>query len=284
MHTDRPELVLRDPMESHRELELEHAQDRAGKGPALLDVRDLESLLLNLDASLRVHARTHFFSWTQGLLQSLVRHKVLICGLRAGDPTTFRVDSFSTLVPDATALGELMLRDPSVAPGLIKIWKEHKYLPMLCPADDLSTLLGGPFTRELERIEATHLALHGSPAADGEANSFFVFACESDAGPNQAYVLELVVPFLHAAWVRSQTHESAQRACGRVVSTGVLTAREREILRWIYLGKSNSEVGAILEISPLTVKNHVQKILRKLNVVNRAQAVGKALDARLIGP
>jgi hypothetical protein len=30
------------------------------------------------------------------------------------------------------------------------------------------------------------------------------------------------------------------------------------------------------------VKNHVQKILRKLNVANRAQAVGKALEARLI--
>jgi DNA-binding NarL/FixJ family response regulator len=32
------------------------------------------------------------------------------------------------------------------------------------------------------------------------------------------------------------------------------------------------------------VKNHVQKILRKLNVVNRTQAVGKALEARIIVP
>jgi len=55
-------------------------------------------------------------------------------------------------------------------------------------------------------------------------------------------------------------------------------------LHWIYLGKGNAEVGAILRISALTVKNHVQKILRKLNVANRAQAVGKALEARLIGP
>ena len=37
-------------------------------------------------------------------------------------------------------------------------------------------------------------------------------------------------------------------------------------------------------LSPLTVKNHVQKILRKLNVVNRAQAVGKALDLRILTP
>jgi DNA-binding CsgD family transcriptional regulator len=62
----------------------------------------------------------------------------------------------------------------------------------------------------------------------------------------------------------------------------VLTPREQEVLRWIAIGKSNFEVGAILSISPLTVKNHMQKILRKLNVVNRTQAVGKALESRII--
>ena len=58
--------------------------------------------------------------------------------------------------------------------------------------------------------------------------------------------------------------------------------RELEILKWIYLGKSNFEIGAILKISPLTVKNHVQKILRKLDVLNRTQAVGKALALRVL--
>lgn len=53
-----------------------------------------------------------------------------------------------------------------------------------------------------------------------------------------------------------------------------LTTREKEILLWIAEGKSNPEIGKILTISPLTVKNHVQKILKKLNVVNRAQAIG----------
>ena len=62
----------------------------------------------------------------------------------------------------------------------------------------------------------------------------------------------------------------------------LLTERELEILRWIHLGKSNSEIGTILQISPLTVKNHVQHIIRKLNVTNRTGAVGKALSLRLL--
>ena len=44
------------------------------------------------------------------------------------------------------------------------------------------------------------------------------------------------------------------------------------------------EIGMILEISPLTVKNHVQKTLRKLNVLNRTQAVGRALALRIVNP
>ena len=62
----------------------------------------------------------------------------------------------------------------------------------------------------------------------------------------------------------------------------LITPREVEILGWIRNGKSNEEIGRILDISPLTVKNHVQKILRKLNVQNRAQAVARGIALRLI--
>ena len=53
---------------------------------AATDFLQIESIVLNLDASLRVHARAHFFSWTQGLLQSLIRHELLVCTLCHGKP------------------------------------------------------------------------------------------------------------------------------------------------------------------------------------------------------
>ena len=59
---------------------------------AATDFLQIESIVLNLDASLRVHARAHFFSWTQGLLQSLIRHELLICTLCHGKPPAFRAD------------------------------------------------------------------------------------------------------------------------------------------------------------------------------------------------
>jgi DNA-binding CsgD family transcriptional regulator len=54
-----------------------------------------------------------------------------------------------------------------------------------------------------------------------------------------------------------------------------LSAREVEILQWVALGKTNPEIGKILKISEFTVKNHMQRIFKKMDVSNRAQAVGR---------
>jgi DNA-binding CsgD family transcriptional regulator len=64
----------------------------------------------------------------------------------------------------------------------------------------------------------------------------------------------------------------------------LLSLREIEVLQWIKQGKTNDEISQILGISPPTVKNHVQKILRKLKVSNRAQAVGRSESLRLLPP
>jgi len=63
---------------------------------------------------------------------------------------------------------------------------------------------------------------------------------------------------------------------------GLLTSREQEILRWIHLGKSNIEIGTILEISPLTVKNHVQKISAQVECSKPHSGRRQALTLRIL--
>jgi transcriptional regulator EpsA len=260
------------------------SEEGIGNGaPAVLSVSQLESLKENFDAALRVHARSQFFGWTQGLLQSMIRHEAMVCALCNGELLSWRVDSFSTAVPDCAIFSETFLRDASIAPHLVKAWEERRFRPVICDAEDGLTLGRGAFTRELERIGATQLVVHGTHDVNGEAASLFTLACRpGTVGPRQAYLVQLAVPFLHSAWMRTQINEGSESDRVEPQGKGVLTSREQEILRWIYLGKSNCEVASILKISPLTVKNHVQKILRKLNVVNRTQAVGKALETRIL--
>ena len=49
--------------------------------------------------------------------------------------------------------------------------------------------------------------------------------------------------------------------------------REHEVMNWVKFGKSNNEIAIILGISPNTVKNHLKKIYKKMEVCSRAQAV-----------
>lgn len=61
-----------------------------------------------------------------------------------------------------------------------------------------------------------------------------------------------------------------------------LTARERDVLRLVVLGKTNREIGRELAISLSTVKMHVEHIIAKLGVVDRTQAAVRAVEQGLI--
>lgn len=56
-----------------------------------------------------------------------------------------------------------------------------------------------------------------------------------------------------------------------------LTAREAEILMWVSRGKTNREIGMILDNSPRTVNKHLEHIFEKLGVATRSAAVSRAL-------
>ena len=63
-----------------------------------------------------------------------------------------------------------------------------------------------------------------------------------------------------------------------------LTPREMEVLRWLTSGKSNKEIGSLLNVSEGTVKVHVGHILQKLNVSGRTEAATIAIRRGIVHP
>jgi DNA-binding CsgD family transcriptional regulator len=57
-----------------------------------------------------------------------------------------------------------------------------------------------------------------------------------------------------------------------------LSPRETQVLSWMAQGKTNKEIGVILELSPRTVQKHLEHIYRKIYVESRTAAAAKAYE------
>jgi len=241
---------------------------------------ELDELLVNIETAVRVEKRTDFFSWLQGVFQSLIGHEVLVCAVYDPRSRSYQMEWMSGVpVEDSVFAG--MCAPEGLIYRLIEMWEKLGCAPLQVRPNSLR--IDARTLAEIERLRLDDILAHGLPDPQGRAATFFCFSRLTE-GTQERHcdTLELAIPYLHAAWIRCWSgEESVARDNKRLQNSTILTAREGEILSWVEQGKSNNEIAKILSISHLTVKNHVQKILRKLNVQNRAQAVAKGISLNL---
>jgi LuxR family quorum sensing-dependent transcriptional regulator len=96
---------------------------------------------------------------------------------------------------------------------------------------------------------------------------------DPNLSPRARSALEILGTYAHCALQRAVAQE--QRMSGDRGTA--LTAREREIMRWVAAGKTDDEIGEILTIARETVTTHVENAKIKLNATRRTFAVVQAL-------
>ncbi|KPI25973.1 response regulator [Streptomyces sp. NPDC048253] len=89
----------------------------------------------------------------------------------------------------------------------------------------------------------------------------------------------LIARFLAQGGATDDEHDPARSA-----RLDALTVREREVLVQVAGGHSNDEIAERLEVSPLTVKTHVNRAMAKLGARDRAQLVVIAYESGLVRP
>jgi DNA-binding CsgD family transcriptional regulator/pSer/pThr/pTyr-binding forkhead associated (FHA) protein len=80
-----------------------------------------------------------------------------------------------------------------------------------------------------------------------------------------------------AEWFLLCTVETPLFAAAMLQLLG-LSDREANVMQWLADGKTNGEIAEILSIATGTVNKHVESILKKLGVENRAQAIREVID------
>jgi DNA-binding NarL/FixJ family response regulator len=92
----------------------------------------------------------------------------------------------------------------------------------------------------------------------------------------------LFAPAVTRRLVESYTRRPASVVEPEAVSR--LTAREREVLRLVGLGVGNDAIARQLHVTEGTVKTHLHRIMGKLSLNSRAQAVVMAYESGLVVP
>lgn len=247
-----------------------------------LTEREMEYLFRIIESSTSICRRHQFFLWSQGELQSLLPHGMLICVFDEGSGQSISIEKFSRTNISEILFSELCRPDGGIVFRVMSAWSAGKNQPfLLCPHNPGITYKH--FANDLKRDNLERVAAHGMFDANGRTSSLFALTQISGAlTERHAYFLELLAPHMHMALVRMLFHERHhQHGAIAGKSRKLITDRETEVLRYVQMGKNNLEIGSLLKISPLTVKNHIQKILRKLNVNNRAHAVAKAMALKI---
>jgi transcriptional regulator EpsA len=260
-----------------------------------LSTQQADAIVRVVEASPQLRRRHQFFVWTQGQFQTLLPHVALVCGSYLRQRRDLVFETFNSIVLPASLMRALNETQGPLLRFLATAWTAERARPVMVTVDQLQ---GAALSEARDRLRELHihaLLVHGvaRPQRPAEIESLFVFLT-ADAASTQCTLahLDLMVPHLHWSWQRvvAAERELATPTPGTrsasTVSKGVegkgVTEREKQILSWVREGKSNHEIADILSLSPLTVKNHIQKILRKMGCSNRAQAVAEAIAMGLV--
>jgi transcriptional regulator EpsA len=238
-----------------------------------------------VEASYTVSSRQQLFVWTQSAFQALIPHEILICGIDDGSRQGIAMHRFSATRYFRQEHFDV-IADPSegLVPLLLSASEARRNAVVFCPAatplaidEDLAALVSDN--------ELKNLAAHLIVGTRGRVEAFYAFSrVSSEFDTRLAYLIELLVPHLHIAFLRVLSTERDASSVHTQRAGRLVTPRQQEILSLIKAGKTNSEIAELLSCSQWTIKNHVQAILRKLDSTTRTHAIARAMSLGILHP
>lgn len=249
-----------------------------------------DAFLRAVEAAHDIGSPQQFFVWLRLHLYRFIPHDLALTCVQQGSGAAGRRAQVLNCVslPDGV---EAELSDPGSRFWhlLSEAWHRGGQQAGWVTLDGPDALAALPVVEQLRDAGYEQLLVHGlqGPARqDEDVLLAFLRGGPAEAGRDTAAhrALALWVPYLHFALLRSDG-SAARRPASRVpegATAKPLTSRELQVLVAVREAKANAQIAVALGISPLTVKNHLRSIQKKLGARNRAHAVAEAMSLRLI--
>ncbi|MBW8722404.1 MAG: helix-turn-helix transcriptional regulator [Polaromonas sp.] len=246
--------------------------------------------LVEQSTSITRHAE--LLEWLQqGDVQRCLPHDILLAGWGNFREGAIQHDVVSRL-PGARSYAEGTDSLPFLLGKFYDCWLAADRQPCRLDFSEFEYLLGqaslpGSFSSSLRGMRS--VLVHGLNDTRAQQECVYVLMCASEIPLEPARTaIRMLMHSMDAALrqvapLPQQRRQAAFAVRGSAEDASGLSEREAQIMAWVAMGKTNSEIGAILSISGFTVKNHMQRIFQKLNVFNRAQAVSKVTRVSIYG-
>ncbi|MDE2416598.1 MAG: transcriptional regulator EpsA [Burkholderiales bacterium] len=239
-----------------------------------------------VDEVLGVRRHIELMRWLQGDLQGYLPHDILIAAWGDFHLRVIHYDVVSAMpgVRSENAMAE------SIAPlltGLFNRWiaQDRRPFSLNVGQDGFAwegVASSGPIADAMLHMKSS--LVHGINDQRGRHDCLYVFfSRHPKRRKNEANAIRFLLPYIDTAlrqvdlmpnqYAEKPAAQAGELAEGDCSDNEVLSEREAEIMKWVAMGKTNGEIGSILNVSSFTIKNHMQRIFKKLDVFNRAQAV-----------
>jgi len=234
----------------------------------------------------RIRSHYDIYRWLGGEVQYFLPHEILLSAWGDFEGWDLKLDLASGLPGVRT--GQLAhCRVESFIRQAYARWVDAARQPVLLKAADTEALQPAchcPVHTALRSMRS--VLVHGMhDQRSGRDSLFIALGCGSFTKGRSLQrflsALEPLVAQIDAAFRKIPAFPLAEARAAADDGSNVLdlSLREREVLESVCRGRTNLEIAAALNISPFTVKNHVQRIFRKVGVTNRTQAAARYAEA-----
>jgi transcriptional regulator EpsA len=228
-----------------------------------------------ISSSLAINTSDELVAWMQDDLQHIFPHGMMVCAIGEIEHFGSHVHLLLTHNFPLEYIQSLKQAGGLTSSPIIAEWVKTRK-PVLFELSEQHVNL--TWLDNFKRYGLHNVAAHGLCDMQSRMTSYFSFSqIPGKLTTHHAALLEMLVPHLHVTLVRTMNGGVTKTAPPTKTTLPTLTPREQEVWQWLCLGKTNWEIAQVLHLSESTIKNHVQRILNKLNVNTRAQAVAIGL-------